>query len=93
MRIPSLLRQFGRALRDILYGMTVYEWVREFDKARGEVDRLFTLIVFGELLGIPILPPYYVLRILPYAVPRFEAWRRSMLRERDFTELFDHEIG
>ncbi len=73
--------------------MTVYEWVREFDKARGEVDRLFTLIVFGELLGIPLLPPYYTLRLLPYVVPRFEAWRRSMLRERDLTELFDQEIG
>lgn len=91
--VPLRLRELGRALRDILYGMTVYEWVREFEKARGEVDRVFTLIVFGELLGIPILPPYYVLRLLPYAVPRLDAWRRSMLRERDLTDLFDQEIG
>ncbi|HHS97366.1 MAG TPA: hypothetical protein ENK08_05630 [Chloroflexi bacterium] len=93
MQIPSRLWRFARTLQEILYGMTVYEWVREFDKARGEVDRLFTLIVFGELLGIPLLPPYYTLRLLPYVVPRFEAWRRSMLRERDLTELFDQEIG
>ena len=93
MQILPRLRRVGRALRDILYGMILYEWVREFDKARGEVDRHFTLIVFGELLGIPILPPYYALRLLPYAVPRFEAWRRSMLRERDLTELFDQELG
>jgi len=73
--------------------MTVYEWVREFDKARGEAERIFTLIVFGELLGVPILPPYYVLRLLPYAVPRLEGWRRSLLRERDLTDLFDQEIG
>jgi len=26
-------------------------------------------------------------------VPRIEAWRRSMLRERDLTDLFDQEIG
>jgi len=87
------LQKFGRALRDILYGMTIYEWVREFEKARGEVERIFTLIVFGELLGIPLLPPYYVLRLLPYAVPRLEGWRRSILRERDLTDLFDQEIG
>jgi len=92
-RILSSLRALERALRDILYGMTLYEWAREFEKARGEVERIFTLLVFGELLGIPILPPYYVLRLLPYAVPRLEGWRRSLLRERDFTELFDQEIG
>lgn len=92
-RASSRLREIGRTLRDILYGMTVYEWVREFNKARGEVERMFTLIVFGELLGIPILPPYYALRLLPYAVPRLEGWRRSLLRERDLTDLFDQEIG
>jgi hypothetical protein len=92
-QIGRRLQDLGRTLRDILYGMTVYEWVREFDKARGEVERIFTLIVFGELLGVPILPPYYVLRLLPYAVPRLESWRRSILRERDLTDLFDQEIG
>jgi hypothetical protein len=79
--------------REILYGMSVYEWVREFDKARGKLERIFILIVFGELLGVPILPPYYVLRLLPYVVPRLESWRYSMLRERDLTDLFDQEIG
>ncbi len=92
-RVGDRLKEWMRALRDILYGMTVYEWVREFDKARGELERVFTLIVFGQFLGVPILPPYYVLRLLPYAVPRLEGWRRSVLRERDLTDLFDQEIG
>ncbi len=87
------LRDAGCALRDILYGMTLYDWVLEMEKARGEVERVFTLLVFGDLLGIPILTPYYTLRLLPYAVPRIEMWRRSMLRERDLTDLFDQEIG
>jgi len=87
------LRDAGRALRDILYGMTVYEWELEMRKVRGEVERLFTLLVFGDLLGIPLLTPYYTLRLLPYAVPQLEGWRRSLLRERDLTDLFDQEIG
>lgn len=78
---------------EILYGMSVYEWVRECGKSRGELERLFVLIVFGEFLGVPILPPYYVLRLLPYVVPHMESWRRSMLRERDLTDLFDQDIG
>jgi len=51
------------------------------------------LIVFGDLLGVPVLPPYYSLRLLPYIVPTLETWRYSMLREKDFTSLFDQEIG
>lgn len=93
MQTGHRLRELGRTLWDILYGMTIYEWVRELEKTRGEVERIFTLIVFGELLGVPILPPYYVLRLLPYAVPRLEVWRRSLLREQDWTDLFDQEIG
>ena len=38
------------------------------------------------LLGIPILPPYYSLRILPYVVPQISTWKRRMLRERDLTD-------
>jgi hypothetical protein len=92
-RAARRLKELGRAARDILYGMTAYEWVREFEKARGEAERIFILIVFGDLLGVPILPPYYALRLLPYAVPRMEGWRRCLLRERDLTDLFDQEIG
>ena len=82
-----------RAACEVLYGMSVYEWVRECRKSRGELERLFVLIAFGDLLGVPILPPYYTLRLLPYIVPRLERWRRSMLRERDLTDLFDEDIG
>ncbi|MBS3783969.1 MAG: hypothetical protein KGY78_05965 [Anaerolineae bacterium] len=81
------------AAREVFYGMSVYEWVRECRKSRGELERVFVLIVFGDLLGVPILPPYHVLRLLPYVVPQVEGWKRSMLRERDLTDLFDQDIG
>jgi hypothetical protein len=88
-RLPELIH----TLREILYGMTVYEWIREVEKEKGSVERLFVLITFGDLLGVPILPPYYTLRLLPYVVPLIQGWRMSMLRERDLTDLFDQEIG
>ena len=80
-------------LREVLYGMTTYDWVLELERARNEQDRLFTLMVFGDLLGIPLLPPYYTLRLVPYIVPTLNSWQRSMLRERDFTDLITQEIG
>jgi hypothetical protein len=89
----EILKNRLRPLGEIFYGMTVYDWVRELHKARGEQERLFSLLVYGDLLGVPILPPYYTLRLLPYIVPELENWQRSMLRERDLTDLMDGELG
>lgn len=86
------LGRFLAALRDILYGATIYEMVRDLRKERGEIERLFILIVFGDLVGVPILPPYYTLRLLPYVVPHLEGWRRSLLREKDLTDLCDQDF-
>lgn len=87
------LRKTFHALGEVIYGMTIYDMVRELNKARGSIEHLFVLIVFGDLLGVPIMPPYYSLRLLPYVVPSINTWRRSMLRERDLTDLFDEEVG
>jgi len=84
--------QVARALGDMLYGATIYEMVRDLNKERGNRERLFVLVVFGDLLGIPVLPPYYTLRLLPYVMPNITGWRRGMLRERDITDLCDQEI-
>lgn len=92
-RFTSILQKASRTLGEVFYGMTIYDWVHELSKARHEQERLFTLIVYGDLLGIPILPPYYSLRLIPYLVPTVKNWRRSMLRERDFVDLIDQEIG
>ena len=92
-RVKILARKAVKTLREVMYGMTIYDWVHELDTARSEHNRLFTMIVFGDLLGVPILPPYYTLRLIPYLVPDFRSWQRSMLRERDLTDLIDQEIG
>jgi len=85
-------RQLVHTLGEMLYGMTVYEMVRDLKKERGLIERLFILAVFGDVLGVPILPPYYALRLLPYVVPNIQGWRYSLLRERDLTDLCDQEI-
>lgn len=88
-RLGSLVKALGQ----MFYGATVYDWVRELQKERGMVERLFVLAVFGDFLGVPILPPYYALRLLPHVVPSIQTWRYSMLRERDLVDLLDGELG
>jgi hypothetical protein len=51
------------------------------------MEHLFLLITFGDLVGVPIIPPYYCMRLLPFIVPQIHAWRRRLLRERDLTDL------
>jgi len=91
-RSINLIRTAVKTLGEMLYGATIYEMVRDLNKQRSHIEHLFILIVFGDFLGIPILPPFYTLRLLPYVVPNITGWKRSMLRERDLTELCDQEI-
>ncbi|HOU15635.1 MAG TPA: hypothetical protein PKZ84_21230 [Anaerolineae bacterium] len=83
------LQRIAHAARQVLYGMTTYEWAQSVRQERAEVERLFALVSFGDLVGVPILPPYYTLRLLPYVVPAINRWKRSLLRERDWTDLAD----
>nr|MBC7244679.1 hypothetical protein [Chloroflexota bacterium] len=86
-RIRKRFRWARRLIGEIFYGMTVFDWVRGLRRQRGEIEQLFMLIAFGDLVGIPVLPPYYTLRLLPYVVPQINRWKRSLLRERDWTDL------
>ena len=91
-RLKRRVRQVARVLGEMIYGASVNEMVRDLNKERGHLERLFILVVFGDLLGVPVLPPYYTLRLLPFVAPNITGWRRSMLRERDITDLCDQEI-
>ena len=75
-----------QVFRDIMYGMSSHEMTRQAVRTRASMEHLFILITMGDLLGIPILPPYYSLRLLPYVVPQISSWKRRMLREKDITD-------
>jgi len=72
--------------KDFTYGMATHGMARHALKTRSSMEHLFILITMGDMLGLPILPPYYSLRLLPYAVPQITTWKRRMLREKDFVD-------
>ena len=72
--------------KSVLYGMAGHDMARFALKTRGSMEHLFILITMGDLLGIPILPPYYSLRLLPHVVPQIATWKRRMLREKDVSD-------
>ncbi len=86
--------RFLDRVREFLYGMMGYEFAHTALEERGALETLFILITMGDIIGLPILPPYYSLRILPYVVPNIASWKRRVLRERMPTdsEEFDMHV-
>ena len=76
---------FGK-LREVTYGMAAHDMTRYAMRTRASMEHLFILTTMGDLLGVPILPPYYSLRLLPYVVAQMSTWKRRMLREKDLTD-------
>jgi len=85
-------KTLSRALREVMYGMTVHEMDLTLRKERGNIDHLFMLVVFGDLVGLPLLPPYYSMRLLPHVIPSIETWKRRLLREKDLTDFVGEDI-
>jgi hypothetical protein len=91
-RLAARWRAWLQALREIVYGMTSYEFVMHARHLRAERETLLLLLTFGDMLGLPVLPPYYALRLLPYVVPELEAWKRRVLRERHPLENEEYDL-
>jgi hypothetical protein len=72
--------------KEVLYGMSSHDMSRYAVRTRASMEHLFILITMGDLIGVPILPPYYSLRLLPYVVPNIATWKRRMLREKDASD-------
>jgi hypothetical protein len=75
-----------RAVREFFYGLMGYEFERQALEARGELESAFMLIMLGDMLGVPVIPPLFSLRILPFVVPDITSWKRRVMRERDLSD-------
>jgi hypothetical protein len=77
---------FLQNFKEIIYGMAQHDMSRYAMRTRASMEHLFILITMGDMIGIPILPPYYSLRLLPYVVPQISTWKRRLLREKDVSD-------
>jgi hypothetical protein len=80
------------AVREFLFGMFGMEFASHALEMRGSLENLFMLGTVGEMIGVPIMPPYYSLRLLPYVVPQISTWKRRVLRQREFSDEHDYHL-
>lgn len=81
-----------QSVREFLFGMFAMEFTEHAMEMRASVESLFMLATVGDMIGIPVLPPYYSLRLLPYLVPQISTWKRRVLREREFSDEHDYHL-
>lgn len=84
-RLTKWLRERKRILDAFLFGAAM-SWVMPpyMNLRRGEMERLFVLTTSSRLMGVPVLPQIYSLKLLPHLVPVLLSWRRST--------IFDHAM-
>ncbi len=73
-----------QSVKDYLKGIFLYNMISGLYNQRRQLDEFFMFSLFGKTIGFPHLFNFYHLRLIPYYVPRFEPWKRSILKEKDF---------
>ena len=80
------------SLREFLFGMIGYEFTQHAVEMRASLETLFMVITMGDIIGVPVIPPYYSLRLLPYVTPQVATWKRRVLREREMTDEHEYHL-
>lgn len=80
------------SIREFMFGMVGMEMATHALEMRSSLESLFMLATVGDMLGVPVIPPYYSLRLLPYVVPNITSWKRRVLRPREFTDEHDYHL-
>jgi hypothetical protein len=86
------LARLADAVREFVYGMSGYEFARHAIETRAALENVFLLVLVGDMIGLPVIPPYYALRLLPHVVPDVATWKRRVLREREFMDAHDAHL-
>jgi hypothetical protein len=87
LSLAAKLKASPKVVKEVMYGLMLHEMDLEMKKEKGHLDNLFMLVIFGDLIGLPLFPPYYSLRLLPPIIPSLETWKRRVLREKDLTDF------
>ena|SRR3990172_2881350 len=85
-------KSFQKTTREFMFGMVGLELAGHALEMRASLESLFMLATVGEMIGVPILPPYYSLRLLPHLVPQIATWKRRVLREKEFSDEHDYHL-
>ena len=68
----------GRHLAEVMRGILRGPYERELRRHTAELNDLFMLLCFMELVGLPNPAAIYLLEVYPYFLEEFHVWHRRM---------------
>lgn len=80
-------RRLARIAGEIFYGIFMHETVMVHRRSAKRIEQLLFLVTMGDIVGIPIIPPYYALRLMAHYSLDLDKWKAFVIRERDFTDF------
>ncbi|QIA28008.1 hypothetical protein DYI95_011265 [Thermaerobacter sp. PB12/4term] len=81
---------FWGKVKQFVWGFLFFDWYHELQHARSQYNDVMNLVLFGELLGIPLMNSSIGLRLLPYVLPDLGAWKHRQLEEHLVEEHAPH---
>ena len=91
-RVVGRLASWRESASQFLYGMMGYEFARHAVEMRHEMEAVFIVVTLGDLIGVPVLPPVYSLRLLPYVAPEIARWKRHLATRKEFWEKEEYDL-
>ena len=92
MRESAPGKKRWHAVKNFIYGLTAYPFVHHSRQMKNEAEALFLLVTLGDLAGVPIMPPVYSLRLLPYISPDIARWKLQLARGKEFWEKEEFDL-
>lgn len=80
-------RGYLQAIRDFIYGFLLHGMASEVYERKANLEDAFTLLFLGEIIGVPVFPGFYSLRLVPYYTGRFLRWKRKLLKPKDLLDI------
>ena len=73
---------FSRNFRDFFHGAAYGQYERELRRQAAELNDLFLLLCYLEIVGLPNPATLYLLDVYPYLLDQFHQWHRRMGMDR-----------
>ena len=70
-------------VREFFWGLFLFDLWRETRELQRKQEDALLALVYGELLGLPLLRSPYALHLLPHTLPKLGEWKKRQLAERD----------
>lgn len=86
MNFAEIKNRLKKALSDFIYGFAVHSHVEVIKKQIMLHDFTFMSLLYGDMLGLPLMSPIHRLRLLPHFFPLIKLWKKEVLKEKEFFE-------